>query len=294
MSDYVLEPFKWGSPGQGTPSGVVQWSFATANYAGQTYTFDAFLSGQFQTEVRQAFARWETVANVDFVEVADSSTIALRLGFDFIDGPGSVLGEFWASYDPTTGVEQRAEIRFEQNEGWTVSSGQLVTQSGASFYAIALHEIGHTLGLDHYTGGLAIMNPFVSASDLTASDIHGAQAIYGAAGGTPPVATINDHSVQVNEWTQVQNWIGYSDTDGNAAVAYQFWDSGAGASSGYFWTPDNAHQPAGTTIEVAASNLANVWVRGGTTGGTETMWVRAFDGYSWGNWDSFTLTTLPN
>ena len=60
---------------------------------------------------------------------------------------------------------------------------------------------------------------------------------------------------------------------------------GADANSGYFWTPGNAHHAANTTIEVAASDLANVWVRGGTSAGSETMWVRAFDGTDWSDWD---------
>src|ERR1700719_1859888 len=94
-----------------------------------------------------------------------------------------------------------------------------------------------------------------------------------------PVVTINDHSLNFEEWAQIKNWLSYSDADGNAAVKYQFWDSGIDAASGYFWTPDNAHWAANTTIEVNASDLANVWVRGGTGNGSETMWVRAFDGH---------------
>ena len=109
---------------------------------------------------------------------------------------------------------------------------------------------------------------------------------------TPPVATINDHSLHVNEWTQVQSWLSYSDADGNAATKYQFWDSGTAENSGYFWTPGNAHHAANTNIEVAASDLANVWVRGGTGAGSETMWVRAFDGNDWSDWDTFALTTI--
>jgi Ca2+-binding RTX toxin-like protein len=110
----------------------------------------------------------------------------------------------------------------------------------------------------------------------------------------PPVATIGDHGLRVNEWSKVASWLSYSDADGNAATQYQFWDGGTGASSGYFWTPDNPHQPAGTAITVAAADLGNVWVRGGTAGGSETMWVRAFDGSEWGAWDAFNLSTIPN
>ena len=109
-----------------------------------------------------------------------------------------------------------------------------------------------------------------------------------------PVATINDHSLHINEWSQVNSWLSYSDADGNAVTMYQFRDDGTAANSGYFWTPSNAHNPPGTPITVAAADIANVWVRGGTAGGSETMSVRAFDGTDWSGWDTFTFTTLPN
>src|SRR5215468_832360 len=91
---------------------------------------------------------------------------------------------------------------------------------------------------------------------------------------TPPVATIDDHSLQINEWSKVASWISYSDIEGNAATLYQFRDSGAGANSGYFWTPDNAHQPANTDITVMAGDLGNVWVRGGMIAGSDHVGAR--------------------
>jgi hypothetical protein len=111
---------------------------------------------------------------------------------------------------------------------------------------------------------------------------------------TPPVATIDDHSPHINEWSKIASWISYSDIEGNTATQYQFRDSGAGANSGYFWTPDNTHQPANTDITVMAGDLGNMWVRGGMIAGSETMSVRAFDGIDWSAWDSFNLTTPPN
>jgi len=53
----------------------------------------------------------------------------------------------------------------------------------------------------------------------------------------------------------------------------------------------NTHQPTGAATTLAASDLANVWVRGGTVGGEETMYLRAFYGNHWGAWDPFALTT---
>ena len=111
---------------------------------------------------------------------------------------------------------------------------------------------------------------------------------------TPPVVTINDHSLHTNEWSQVTNWISYSDAENNAATQYQFRDTGTDASSGYFWTPSNAHWAANTDITVAAADLQSVWIRGGQSSGSETMQVRAFDGTDWSAWDSFTLTTVGN
>lgn len=180
MADYALEPFKWGSSGLGSPGGVVTYTFSTTYYAGQEYMFDAALTANYQNEVRRAFERWEQVARIDFVEVAGGVGADLRLGFDYIDGRGNVVGEAYTSYDPSTGIVLNAEIRFETNEGWTIVDNRIVTGSGASFYAIAVHEIGHTMGLGHYSAGLAIMNPVISVADLTPSDIHGAQAIYGS------------------------------------------------------------------------------------------------------------------
>src|SRR4051794_391757 len=108
---------------------------------------------------------------------------------------------------------------------------------------------------------------------------------------TVPVATIADHNLHANTWIQIKNWLSYSDADGDAPVSFQFWDGGADANSGYFWTPGGP-QNANTLINVDAADLDNVWLRAGGWGGaTDTMWVRAFDGTGWGNWDQFILTT---
>ena len=120
------------------------------------------------------------------------------------------------------------------------------------------------------------------------------QAYYEADANQKPVATIEDHTVAANQWARLSDWLSYSDPDGNAPIRYQFFDAGTGGTSGYFWTSANAHHDANSTIQVEAADLASVWVRGGTGGGLETMWVRAFDGYHWSEWDAFTLNTLPN
>ena len=75
-----------------------------------------------------------------------------------------------------------------------------------------------------------------------------------------------------------------------AATQYQFWYGDISRSAAKFWTPDSGYHPALNNLTVSATDVGNVWVGGGTAPGTETMWVRAFDGMNWSNWDSFQLT----
>jgi transcription elongation GreA/GreB family factor len=111
-----------------------------------------------------------------------------------------------------------------------------------------------------------------------------------------PVATINDFKVKANQWTKIADVLKYTDKNGDAAVQYQFMDlyDNAGGTSGYFWTPDNAHHAANAVITVNAADIGNVWVRGAQGAGWENMQVRVFDGMSWGAWDKFKITTVAN
>jgi hypothetical protein len=115
-----------------------------------------------------------------------------------------------------------------------------------------------------------------------------------AAAGTPPVVVVNDHSVPVNHWTQIESWLAYADQDHDAATMYQFYDGGSAAGGGQFWTPSGGYQAADTVLSVAAADLHDVWVGGATALGTETMYVRAFDGDYWSQWDSFNFTAVTN
>jgi uncharacterized protein YfaP (DUF2135 family) len=106
-----------------------------------------------------------------------------------------------------------------------------------------------------------------------------------------PVATIADHSLGIGQTHDVTSWLSYTDADGDAPIRYEFWDGGKDASSGYFQTSSNPHHPAASAITVEAADLASVILHAGTSAGTETLWVRAFDGHAWGAWDSFVFTT---
>ena len=197
MVDYALDGTKWGSGGWGTGGGRVTWSFATSNYSGQYYVFDSIIDTTNQVLVRSAFSRWEGVANIDFVEVTDAANVDIRLGYDTIDGPGGTLGSARYEFTLVPGfpsVLTQVEIRFDVEENWARGGDGRVRSgggTGSDFVALALHEIGHGIGLDHINAPQLVMNPLLtfSTTDLFAGDIAGARAIYGTAtaGVTPGI-----------------------------------------------------------------------------------------------------------
>src|SRR5262249_28074977 len=78
------------------------------------------------------------------------------------------------------------------------------------------------------------------------------------------------------------------DQDYDPISYYAFYDSGAGG--GHFGL-NGVTQAAGQWIIVSASNLATLSYVGGTTAGSETLYVAAWDGKVWSAATSLTAAT---
>lgn len=181
----VLNELKWGSATPGTSGGQVTWSFATL--PGVIYSFDAAISSPaYQALIRAAFDAWEAVANIDFVEVADSAAVDIRLGWDAYDGAGGTVGEATYNYSPNGsgyGTLTYAEIVFDTAETWSTDRN-FVGGTQMNFFTTAVHEIGHAIGLGHSADVNAIMYFATNSTiNLTADDISGVRTIYGASVG---------------------------------------------------------------------------------------------------------------
>ena len=176
--DFSVLPGKWGGSSLGRFDGTVSWSSATTNFPGQSFDFEAPLTGDFLTSVRSAFNAWEAVANITFVEVADADDVDIRLGFDPVDGVGKTLGQAFLRYD--RGNLTSARIRLDSDDSFFVAGTS--TTGTFSFDALALHEIGHGIGLGHSEASASIMFQFIRNSQTTlgVDDIAGIQFIYGA------------------------------------------------------------------------------------------------------------------
>ena len=132
----------------------------------------------FQTAVRAAFDEWASVANLEFVESDDTSGVDVRIGFGDLDGARGVLATTDYFYSGT--MLKESFIRFDTAESWQSS---LTSNGQTPTYLVALHEIGHALGLGHSTTGTdTVMKATLNraAEGLGADDIEGIQKLYGA------------------------------------------------------------------------------------------------------------------
>jgi hypothetical protein len=108
-----------------------------------------------------------------------------------------------------------------------------------------------------------------------------------------PTMTVANQSLGAGGTVSLSSILHYADADSDAAVTYRFWDGGTDPNSGYF-SSGGGFWASGQNIDVAAANLGGMVLHAGAFGGTETMWVQAYDGHDWSSWTSFTLTSNVN
>ena len=169
----AFSPAGRGQSGPVAPGGTITYCFGEAGYRFNMHSQNGITSQSFdvlgqctQEKVREAFQRWETVADITLKEITnvEQSDIVLLVG-DI--GPGAV------AYPPF--VDEKCQA----------IAGQVIfdiptRNSCDRFMNLALHEIGHVLGLGH-VGSDNVMNPDWddTVTELQPGDIAGIQSIYG-------------------------------------------------------------------------------------------------------------------
>jgi len=176
---------------------LVTWSIIPGGLGIGGYPYiplDTFLPPGYEKQLQWAFAQWSAVANIQFQEVSDNGAsvatspdagvirfagIELAIGAGVLGQTAGPIGTYYESQNAFNST-----TRFTSNVLWSYSDGG----PGYNFNRVALHEIGHLLGLGHEQDVPSIMNVYYSESlplGLQADDIAGAQFIYGAAVPAP-------------------------------------------------------------------------------------------------------------
>ena len=173
---YVFLSSQW----ENASGRTLTWSNATLRLARLQGGIETSLNESQLALVREAFTMWAAVANVKFREVADSDESDIRVGLGHIDGPGGTAAQ--APSFTEGGYNIRSNLLFD-----TGNYPRSSTVSRERFIGVALHEIGHALGLGHSPVAGSIMYAYGnSTGTLHKDDIAGVRAIFGPSQGPLP------------------------------------------------------------------------------------------------------------
>lgn len=177
----VPDPDHHGLPASAFGSPTGRWSRGNL-----TYNIDVSGSGLSQNFVNgilaRAFPQWAAAAPFfSFRQVGGNADIQIRFGDTSLHsnfgGPGGVVGY--------GAPPEQGRLFFDASETWT---------TGNSLLEVALHEIGHVLGLSHSTSRSSLMYPY--DLNLTALDPETIQAIQSLYGWQPQIRLNDRGSVE--------------------------------------------------------------------------------------------------
>ncbi|KAF2308625.1 hypothetical protein GH714_011490 [Hevea brasiliensis] len=132
----------------------------------------------FRSAFAQAFQSWEGASQFKFKEASADEKANIVIWFYSgdhgdglpFDGPGRVLAH---SFFPQDG-----RSHYDADESWSTNPDM----NHMDLESVALHELGHVLGLAHSQDPNAVMHSGIAAGtikrDLTQDDIEGIQALY--------------------------------------------------------------------------------------------------------------------
>lgn len=165
------------------------WNNRFVTYFIQNTTTD-ILPANARTSIQNAFRTWQAVTRLYFIEVcnANAADIVILWGegnhgdnFPF-DGGGTAQGNVLAHafFPPPNAGALAGDMHFDDFEVWT-NLARINGLPSIDLESVALHEIGHSLGLNHTNVIGSVMEAVYNGSrrNLGNDDIAGMRSVYG-------------------------------------------------------------------------------------------------------------------
>ncbi|CAB4294333.1 unnamed protein product [Prunus armeniaca] len=143
-----------------------------------TYAFLPTTPTEAMGPISRAFRTWATNTHFRFSRSQNYKRADIKISFEYgdhgdgssFDGPGGVLAH---AYAPTYG-----KFHYDAEEPWSVGA----LEGYYDLETVALHEIGHLLGLGHSSVEGAVMYPYIASGAtnlyLHDDDIQGIKVLY--------------------------------------------------------------------------------------------------------------------
>jgi hypothetical protein len=168
----------WDGPGRG--------SAQLTYYIGSVPSNFSLSAAQVQSAIETALRTWSTVADVHFVKTSKPGLDnSIDITFSKIDGAGGTLAQTYLPKDLNKSV-LAGDVQFDTSE--TFEIGNQKGSAAFDFLWVAVHELGHSLGLEHSSVPGSVMLPSVDANQvftkLVTDDVRSIQTLYSSAPGS--------------------------------------------------------------------------------------------------------------
>ena len=143
-----------------------------------------------ESTIEAALKVWSDVADITFTETSRSGQRdSLDFNFTRIDGRGGTLAQAYFP-DDVNRSRVAGDVQFDTSESWEVGGRQ---SRAFDLMLVAVHEIGHALGLDHDHHHDSVLRASVSPREqferLSASDVDAILELYAPAANPPATVT---------------------------------------------------------------------------------------------------------
>lgn len=212
----------WDGPGLG--------SAALTYYVASVPSTMELSQQEVEAGLETALNAWASVADITFTQTdLPHRNNSIDFEFNSIDGSGGTLAQ--AYYPDDVNSEPIAgDVEFDTSEGWEIGN----SQGGSAFdlVFVAVHEIGHSLGLEHSEAIGSVMRPTISASQtfdgFAQSDIDAIQALY-APGAAVSLTTldVDQKVISENEIVTLSGSFFDAGEDGGQVVTIDWGDGSA-------------------------------------------------------------------